>query len=285
MLLIPVDLSGSAKYSTFEFPIQNQLPVYSHASFITGDKLYVYGGLTADDALSAALFEFNFELRKWTQIFVSGSVNGIYKHGCIIIDDSCNENTINETMQKISSGKKTNKKLDCLSPVNNSKIAKNQTGISKTNKNIKVFVFGGINESDCASNQIYTLEPNDNSWALKLIYTKGRRPSPRHSFGMCYVSKIDSVAVFGGIFQDKNIKGQSLLTDLFLFGISAGVWTQIQLGEKSEAIQRSTLAEMPNGNLLVFGGKGFNKYPNDFTKFNFCSQYQLSKKDTSLFLG
>ena len=137
--LTRVGLSGTTKYSNIEFLAQSQLPVYSHSSFVIGDRLYIYGGMTEDHSMSADLFEFNFESKKWSQIFVSGSVIGISKHSCVLIKDTSEGNTLHNILDKSYFEKQTCRKND-FSGRDSSKIIKSQTYPLKRPLNAKICI-------------------------------------------------------------------------------------------------------------------------------------------------
>lgn len=119
----------------------------------------------------------------------------------------------------------------------------------------RVYVFGGkITDGGC-TNQLYMLTFNESGCGLKLIFAKGKPPCPRYGSGMTSVESVSSLAIYGGTGKNLKTGVKMVQNDLFLFSWICNSWSQVTFDDPMPPRIHSTLVELPNGDLCLFGGR------------------------------
>lgn len=118
--------------------------------------------------------------------------------------------------------------------------------------NDNLVVFGGLDQQNNETNDIFIYNVTKHQWSKPLIQRK--RPSPRSEHSAVVYK--NSMIIHGG--QLNNEK----LNDTWIFSFDQNEWAKIKLHKNNSIVPRcSHSAVMVNQFMVVFGGEGYNNMP------------------------
>lgn len=117
-----------------------------------------------------------------------------------------------------------------------------------------IYIFGGRDEKGKPTSKLWRYRIFNQPWLLEDIDPNGKGPCARFGHGLCYLTSLHALVVFGG--QDE--RGHTF-GDLFLFSLHLGNWIEVKFGSRYKPQPRSmfgcaTISEGRSSKMYVLGG-------------------------------
>jgi len=182
----------------------------------------------------------------------------LYKEQKIVVFGGYNEDSLNETgVLTIKSSEPFVVEWEILKTKGDEKI--HRFGHSANIYENSMYVFGGVDQEQQSSNQLWQLDLDKLEWTR--CQTKGESPTERNGHGSVLYKK--QLIIFGGFSFQK----QELMNDLWLFNLENLEWLKINPVNDLPPVRKNSPAIENKGKIYIFGGLLENECKSDFWEY------------------
>ena len=114
------------------------------------------------------------------------------------------------------------------------------------------YIFGGTTAALEPTNDLWRVEANAGTLKVMKVVAAGMAPQARYGHGMCHLTYLRALAIYGGIGR-KN-EEEVFFNDLNLFFMSNSTWVKIKTDPKIEGRAFMGVGEFGSGGVMIFGG-------------------------------